>query len=64
LRRLLLSADRFNEDAIRFGSRNVKTPLSRVNASLCSVTCCDQRRLPPRLIVARAVVFLAIAAPP
>jgi len=43
-RRLLLSADRFNDAAIRLGSRNVKTPLSRVSASLCSVTCCDQSR--------------------
>src|SRR5215831_11426402 len=46
-RRLLLSADRFSDAAIRLGSRNVKTPLSRVSASLCSVTCCDQRRPVP-----------------
>src|SRR5215471_19175310 len=46
-RRLLLSADRFNDAAIRLGSRNVKTPLSRVSASLCSVTCCDQSRPVP-----------------
>src|SRR5262249_53699221 len=43
-RRLLLSADRFKDAAIRLGSRDVKTPLSRVSASLCSVTCRDQRR--------------------
>jgi hypothetical protein len=59
LRRLLLSADLFNEDAIRFGSRNVKTPLSRVSASLCSVTWRDQRR--PRPF--DAVAFLAMTSP-
>src|SRR5262245_1394932 len=78
-RRLLLSADRFNDAAIRLGSRNVKTPLSRVSASLCSVTCCDQRRPVPaarrdeplcrglrRLRPARLLevaIFLAIAPP-
>jgi hypothetical protein len=49
-RRLLLSADRFNDAAIRLGSRDVNTPLSRVSASLCSVTRADQRRLPPRAV--------------
>src|SRR3979490_2646446 len=44
LRRLLRSAERFNEAAIRLGSLEVKTPPSRVSASLCSVTSCDQRR--------------------
>jgi len=44
LRRLLFSADRFKEAAIRLGSRDVKTPFSRVSASLCSVTWRDQRR--------------------
>src|SRR5260370_38764009 len=44
LRRLLLSADRFKDAAIRLGSRDVKTPFSRVSASLCSVTWRDQRR--------------------
>src|SRR5262249_47659873 len=47
-RRVLLSADRFNDAAIRLGSRDVNTPLSRVSASLCSVTCRDQRRRPVR----------------
>src|SRR5262245_1525410 len=44
LRRLLFSADRFKDAAIRLGSRDVKTPFSRVSASLCSVTWRDQRR--------------------
>src|SRR6516165_6984494 len=74
-RRLLLSADRFKDAAIRLGSRELKTPLSRVSASLCSVTCRDQRRpfraaplrrAPWRLRPALrrdAVVFLAITPP-
>src|SRR5215470_11474498 len=71
-RRELLSADRFKDAAIRLGSRDVKTPLSRLSASLCSVTCCDQRRpfravpAPGRLRLALrrdAAVFLAIAPP-
>src|SRR5216684_3426346 len=45
LRRLLRSADRFSDAAIRLGSRDVKTPSSRVSASLCSVTRRDQRPL-------------------
>src|SRR5262249_56102393 len=74
-RRLLLSADRFKDAAIRLGSRELKTPLSRVSASLCSVTCRDQRRpfraaplrrapcrLRPALLL-DAAVFLAIALP-
>jgi tripartite-type tricarboxylate transporter receptor subunit TctC len=44
LRRRLRSAERRNDDATRLGSSRVKTPLSRVSASLCSVTCRDQRR--------------------
>src|SRR5215468_6673148 len=44
LRRLLFSADRFKDAAIRLGSRDAKTPFSRVSASLCSVTWRDQRR--------------------
>src|SRR5260370_31863748 len=32
LRRLLFSADRFKDAAIRLGSRDVKTPFSRVSA--------------------------------
>src|SRR3981189_2685227 len=44
LRRLLRSADRFNDAAICLGSFDVKTPLSSVSASLCSVTRRDQRR--------------------
>lgn len=44
LRRLLRSAERFNEAAIRLGSLDVNTPPSRVSASLCSVTARDQRR--------------------
>src|SRR6516225_11456355 len=73
-RRELLSADRFKDAAIRLGSRNVKTPLSRLSASLCSVTCRDQRRpfcavplrpgrwrLRPALLL--DAVFLAIAPP-
>src|ERR1700754_1752222 len=44
LRRLLRSAERFNEAAIRLGSLDVNTPSSSVSASLCSVTSCDQRR--------------------
>src|SRR5262249_28791729 len=71
-RRELLSADRFKDAAIRLGSRDVKTPLSRLNASLCSVACRDQRRpfravpAPGRLRPALrrdAAVFLAIASP-
>src|SRR5262249_57732500 len=78
-RRVLLSADRFNDAAIRLGSRDVNTPLSRVSASLCSVTCRDQRRpvraarrdeplcRPPwRLrpaLLLDAAVFFAIAPP-
>src|SRR6516162_2525766 len=70
-RRELLSADRFKDAAIRLGSRDVKTPLSRLNASLCSVTCRDQRRpfraVPLRRTPGRlrrdAAVFLAIAPP-
>src|SRR5215469_12528661 len=74
-RRALLSADRFNDAAIRLGSRDVKTPLSRLSASLCSVTFRDHRRpfrdaplrrapwrLRPALLL-EAVVFLAIAPP-
>jgi hypothetical protein len=38
LRRLLFSAERFKDAAIRLGSRDVNTPFSRVSASLCSVT--------------------------
>ena len=49
LRRLLRSAERFNEAAIRLGSFEVKTPPLSVSASLCSVTSRDQRR---RLVVA------------
>ena len=52
LRRRLLSADRFNDAAMRLGSFEVKTPRSSVSASLCSVTWWDQRR-PPRLLGAR-----------
>src|SRR4029450_2622165 len=74
LRRLLLSADRFKEAAIRLGSRDVKTPLSRVGASLCSVTCRDQRRpvrarrdAPRRLCAAllldAALLLLVMASP-
>jgi hypothetical protein len=48
LRRRLRSADRFNDAAIRLGSFEVKTPRSRVSASLRSVTCRDQRRPPVR----------------
>src|SRR5436190_9760474 len=44
LRRLLLTAERFSDAAIRLGSRRVKTPLSSVSTSLRSVTLCDQRR--------------------
>lgn len=49
-RRLLRSADRFKDAAIRLGSRKVKTPRSSVSASLCSVTRRDQR-LPRRVPV-------------
>src|SRR5258708_30739392 len=75
-RRELLSADRFKDTAIRLGSRDVKTPLSRLSASLCSITCRDQRRpfravplrrgpsrLRPALLL-HAAVFLTIAPPP
>src|SRR6185369_8394216 len=44
LRRLLRSADRFKDAAMRLGSRDANTPWSRVNASLCSVTWRDHRR--------------------
>src|SRR5215831_18503844 len=44
-RRELRSADRFKDAAIRLGSREANTPLSRVSASLCSVTWRDHRRL-------------------
>jgi hypothetical protein len=53
LRRLLRSADRFNDAAIRLGSRKVNTPRSSVSASLCSVTRRDQR--PPSRVLAPAV---------
>jgi hypothetical protein len=43
LRRELRSAERFNEAAIRFGSRIVKTPCCKSSASLSRVTRCDQR---------------------
>jgi hypothetical protein len=43
LRRELCSAERLSEAAIRFGSRNVKTPRRRSSASLSRLTRCDQR---------------------
>jgi hypothetical protein len=53
LRRRLRSADRFNEAAMRLGSRKVKTPWSSVSASLRSVTPRDQRRPLGRLAAVR-----------
>src|SRR5207253_175494 len=44
LRRRLRCAERLSEAAIRFGSRQVNTPLLRSSASLSRVTRCDQRR--------------------
>jgi hypothetical protein len=52
-RRLLRSAERFNEAAIRLGSLEVNTPPSRVSASLCSVTARDQRRRGLAVVVRR-----------
>src|SRR5581483_6275129 len=42
-RRLLASADRFSDRAIRFGSLQENTPESRSRELLVSVTCRDQR---------------------
>lgn len=44
LRRVLRSADRFNESAIAFGSLFVKTPGSRSSALLYCVTLADHFR--------------------
>jgi len=43
LRRVLLSAERFSDAAIFFGSCRVKTRCLRSSALLCLVTRCDQR---------------------
>src|SRR6266496_3221872 len=43
LRRLLCSAERFNERAMRRRSSWANTPLSRSSALLVSITCRDQR---------------------
>src|SRR5437764_12333739 len=43
LRRLLRSAERLSERAMRLGSRCAKTPRLRSRALLRSVTRCDQR---------------------
>jgi hypothetical protein len=43
LRRVLRSAERLSEAAMRFGSRNVKTPRLRSRASLPWVTRWDHR---------------------
>jgi len=43
LRRRLCSAERLSDAAICLALGLVKTPLSSVSASLCSVTSCDQR---------------------
>src|SRR5262245_64963340 len=59
LRRRLRSADRLSDAAMRLGSRRVKTPLSSVSASLCSVTWRDQRRPPRRLVAGRLGDLLA-----
>jgi hypothetical protein len=57
LRRRLRSAERFNDAAMRFGSRLVKTPRSRSSTSLSRVTRADQRRPrdPLRVDLRRAV---------
>jgi hypothetical protein len=44
LLRVLRSADRFRETAIRPGSFKLKTPCGRSSALLLRVTCADQRR--------------------
>src|SRR6266542_6695009 len=43
LRRLLCSAERFSERAMRRGSSWANTPFSRSSALLVSITCRDQR---------------------
>jgi hypothetical protein len=53
LRRLLLTADRLSDAAIRLGFCWLKTPFSSVSASLCSVTWRDHRRPLRRLAVFR-----------
>ena len=60
LRRRLRSADRFRETAILRGVDFVKTPPSRVSASLSRVTRADQR-LPLHLALFDLVRRLAIA---
>lgn len=42
LRRALASAERFKDDAIRFGSLQVKTPGAKSSALLCAVTSPDR----------------------
>jgi hypothetical protein len=56
-RRVLRSADRFSDRAIRRGSFVVKTPRSRSSASLRSATFCDHRRAGARRVRRRGVVL-------
>ena len=64
LRRLLFSADRLRERAIRLGSDNVKTPRSRSSASLSRVTRPDQPLVVETVLWDRGllcgIVFLGI----
>src|SRR5437588_1702412 len=63
LRRLLLSADRFSEAAICFGSFNVKTLFSRSSALLCLVTYPDQRLPDFRRVFCCAIGFSSQGSP-
>src|SRR5215211_2248338 len=61
LRRLLRSAERFSDRAIRCGLLDLNTDFSRSSALLCLVTRADQRpdrAVPLRAGALRAVVFL------
>ncbi len=58
-RRVLASADRFSERAIRRGSSDVNTPGSRSSASLRSATCRDHVRDRTLCVTVSATVRLA-----
>src|SRR5690348_11526235 len=55
LRRLLRSAERFRDKAIRCGSPDLKTDFSRSRALLCLVTSADQR--PDFAVLSRAAAL-------
>src|SRR5690242_11373591 len=58
LRRLLRSAERFRDKAIRCGSLDLKTDFSRSRALLCLVTRADQR--PDSAVPLRPAAFLGL----